>query len=283
MRTWQSRALAALLLALPLFAHAVPVRVLAGEDRTVTRRIVEDLERRLAPLQAGGGTRTLCITVGPVALHEAIERQPFCALLSIYTSSQVWRAAVSELPAARARNMTAIYAEPAPAEQLRLISLLYRKPVKVAAIVGVDTAFLKPVLAGSADVEMFWPGDDINFMLNRIGQAEVLLATPDSSVYNPENIRNILLSTYRHNQGVIGFSADMVQAGALASTYSSIGDVNAQAVEIAAAYLATGELPVPAFPRYFSTVINDGVAHSLGVEPDRAARNFGRRPPGAPK
>jgi hypothetical protein len=273
----------ALALALPLLAQAAPVRILAGEDRAISRRIVDDLEKRLAPLQAQGGSRTLCITIGPVALHEAIERPPLCALLSIYTSSQVWRAAVGNLPAVRAKTMTAIYAEPAPSDQLRLISLLYRRPVKIAAIVGVDTAFLKPVLAGNAEVEMFWPGDDINFMLNRIGQAEVLLATPDSSVYNPANIRNILLSTYRHNQGVIGFSADMVQAGALASTYSGIGDINAQAVEMAAAYLATGELPAPTFPRYFSTVINDGVAHSLGVEPDRAARNFGRHPQGAAK
>lgn len=274
---------AALAALLPLAALAAPVRVVTGDDSSVTRRIVEDLEKRLAPLQAAGGRTALCITIGPVALHEAIERAPQCALLSTYTSSQVWRAAVGVLPAARARNMTAIYAEPAPADQLRLIALLYRRPVKVAAIVGVDTAFLKPALAGSAEVEQFWPGDDINFMLNRIGQAEVLLATPDSSVYNPENIRNILLSTYRHNQGVIGFSADMVQAGALASTYSGIGDINAQAVEMAAAYLAGGELPAPTFPRYFSTVVNDGVAHSLGVEPDRAVRTFGRRPPGAVK
>jgi ABC-type uncharacterized transport system substrate-binding protein len=98
-------------------------------------------------------------------------------------------------------------------------------------------------------------------------------------VYNTENIRNILLSTYRHNQGVIGFSADMVKAGALASTYSDISDINAQVTEIAKDYLYGGELPGPQFPRYFSTIVNIGVAKSLNVEPNLNARSFERRPP----
>jgi hypothetical protein len=277
------RALFALLAALPMLVQAAPVRVLSSDESVISHRIVEDLEKRLAGMQSGPGRKPLCITIGPVALHDAVDRDVLCVVLSAYTSSQVWRSVTANLPAARARAMSAIYAEPAPADQLRLIALLYKRPVKVAAIVGTDTAYLTPILRGSAEVEQFWPGDDINFALNRINQAEVLLATPDSTVYNPASIRNILLSTYRHNQAVIGFSADMVNAGALATTYSDIGDINAQIAELAAGYLATGELPAPQFPRYFSTIVNDGVAGSLGVEIDKAVRSFGHHPPGAAK
>jgi ABC-type uncharacterized transport system substrate-binding protein len=175
--------------------------------------------------------------------------------------------------------MTAVYAEPAPADQLRLVELLFRRPVRIAAILGPDTAFLKPALAGAAEVQDFAPGEDINRALNRIAQAEVLLALPDSSVFNAENIRNILLSTYRHKQAVIGFSSDMVKVGALASTYSEIEDINAQVAEMAASYVASGELPAPQFPRYFRTVVNEGVARSLGVTVTEAARSFARRAP----
>jgi ABC-type uncharacterized transport system substrate-binding protein len=117
-------------------------------------------------------------------------------------------------------------------------------------------------------------------VLNRTAQSQVLLALPDSAVYNTENIRDILLSTYRHKQAVVGFSSDMVKVGALASTYSEVEDINAQVAEIAAAYVATGELAPPQFPRYFRTIVNQGVARSLDVAVSEAARGFARPAPG---
>jgi hypothetical protein len=223
------------------------------------------------------------IAIGPVALRDAVHRNDDCVVISAFTSSQVWRAVAAGAPAARAAMMTAVYAEPAPADQLRLISLLYRRPVQVAAIVGPDGGHFKPVLRAAAKVEEVAPGEDINRVLNRIAPSEVLLAMPDAGVYSAENIRNILLSTYRHKQGVIGFSADMVKAGALATTYSDIEDINAQVAEMVADFAASGELAAPQFPRYFSTIVNEGVARSLDIEVDDAAKKFAHRPPARPR
>jgi hypothetical protein len=259
-----------------------------ADDSAVTHRIVDDLYKRLSPTFAQFRTelaqrrRTLIVTIGPAALHEVVKRPCDCAVISTFTSSQVFRAVVAGLPPARAASMTAVYAEPAPADQLRLIALLYARPVRISAILGRDTAFMRPALQGPVDVQDFAPGDDINRVLSRIAQNEVLLALPDIEVYNTENIRNILLSTYRHKQAVIGFSADMVKAGALATTYSDIGDVNAQVAELAASYVATGVLPPPQFPRYFRTVVNEGVARSLDVRVTDEVRNFARRAPSQP-
>jgi hypothetical protein len=200
-------------------------------------------------------------------------------VISAFTSSQVFRSVLASVPPARAATMTAAYAEPAPADQLRLVALLYGRPVRVAAIVGSETGFLKPVLPGQVEVQDFAPRDDINRILSRIAQTEVLLALPDSEIYNTENIRNILLSTYRHKQAVIGFSADMVKAGALATTYSEVEDIGAQVAEMAASFVATGVLPPPQFPRYFRTVVNEGVARSLDVRVSEEVRNFARRAP----
>jgi hypothetical protein len=190
------------------------------------------------------------------------------------------RSILGTLPPARAAMFTAVYAEPAPADQLRLVALLYRRPVRVAAILGPDTAFLKPMLENEhVNVLQADPDADINRLLGQIGQTDVLLALPDSAVYNTENFRNILLSTYRHKQGVIGFSADMVKAGALATTYSEVEDINAQVAEIVASYVAGGELPAPQFPRYFHTIVNEGVARSLDVEVPDNVRHFARPVP----
>jgi hypothetical protein len=264
-------------------------QIITGDDSSVTRRITDDLSKRLVPIFGGFRTelaqkrRTVLVTIGPVALRNVIARKCDCVVIAAYTSSQVWRAVTGELPTARLLSMTAIYAEPAPAEQLRLISLLYKRPVRVAAIVSRETGFLKPLFNGTTAVEIedYSAGDDINFALNRVGQAQVLLAMPDRTVYSAENFRNILLSTYRHNQSVIGFSADMVRAGALATTYSNIEHINAHVADLANDFITSGELAAPQFPRYFRTIVNEGVARSLQVAISDEARRFGREPQGA--
>ena len=284
----------AVVLAMAAGAHADDVvrgyrfQINSADDSAVTHHIVDDLYKRLMPTFAVFRTelaqrrRMLIVTVGPAALHEAAKLQCDCTVISTFTSSQVFRSVVAGLPPERAAAMTAVYAEPAPADQLRLVSLLYGRSVHVAAILGRDTSFLKPVLDGPVEVQDFAPGDDINRTLSRIAQTEVLLALPDSEVYNTENIRNILLSTYRHKQALIGFSADMVKAGALATTYSAVEDINAQVAEMAASYVASGVLPPPEFPHYFRTAVNEGVARSLDVRVTDAVRNFRRVAPPQP-
>lgn len=259
-------------------------QIITGDDSEVTRRIAEDLYKRLLPTFAAFRTelaqrhRMLYVAIGPAALRDAISRRCDCVVISAFTSSQVWRALTSKLSPGRTVRHTAVYAEPAPADQLRLAALLYGRPPRVGAILGRETAFLRPALDADVDVQFFAPGDDINHTLNQMTRAEVLLALPDGDVYNPENVRNILLSTYRRKQGVIGFSADMVKVGALATTYSEIEDINTQVAEIAANFVATGELAAPQFPRYFRTVVNEGVARSLDLRVTGEARNFARLP-----
>jgi hypothetical protein len=295
--------IAAYIAALALSAHAAkpdPVHtyrfeIVTTDNGTLTRRIVEDLVPRLVPLFSNFRTelaqrrRMLYVAIGPDALRQVAARRCDCVVVSAFTSSQVYHAIANASPAHAA--MTAVYAEPAPADQLRLTALLYRRPVRVAAILGPDTAFLKPllddgsvtVLDASDDLAADGPatgaGAAINRLLNRIAQTDVLLALPDSAIYNADNVRNILLSTYRHKQGVIGFSGDMVRAGALATTYSDIEDINAQVAEVVAEYVAGGELAAPHFPRYFRTVVNEGVARSLDIDVTPAVRGFARRPP----
>ncbi|MES2902055.1 MAG: hypothetical protein V4723_20175 [Pseudomonadota bacterium] len=282
----------AMTLALASQAHAAAdsagfrFQIVTADETGLTRRIAEDLTKRLVPIFGGFRTelaqtrRMVYVAIGPVALRSLAARKCDCVIIAAYTSSQVWRSITSTLAPSRVLSMTAIYAEPAPADQLRLVSLLYKRPVKVAAIVSGETGFLRPVLTGPGTVEVseYTEGDDINNVLNRVGRSQVLLAMPDRTVYNTENFRNILLSTYRHNQGVIGFSADMVKAGALASTYSDIQHINAHVADVAADFVLTGELAPPQFPRYFSTIVNEGVARSLQVPVDDSVRKFGRQP-----
>ena len=261
---------------------ALRFRIVTGDPSELSQRIATDLRKRLTHVYASPGAeprRPVVVAVGPSALREAMAKPCNCLLIAAYTSSQVWHAHTAALPARQLMSTTAIFAEPAPADQLHLVTLLFKRPVRVFALISRETAFLKPVLAHVDELYDYPRGADINRFISRITQARVLLAVPDSAVYTEENIRSILLSTYRHNQAVIGFSADMVKAGALASTYSDIEQINAHVADVVGAYLDTGELAPPQFPRYFSTIVNESVARSLDVSVDAAARNFANRPP----
>ncbi|TFW25779.1 hypothetical protein E4L96_04845 [Massilia arenosa] len=254
------------------------IEIVTADDSNLTRRIAEDLRQRVRAIP-GSLRKPIAVTIGPVALRREVTQRTGGVILSAYTSSQVWHAIGATQPGV---EISGVYAEPNPADQLGLVALLYRRPVRVAAILSSDAAFFRPLLP-SVSIEPFGEKDDINKVLNRMAQTQVLLALPDRAVFTTENVRNILLSTYRHGQGVIGFSADMVKSGALATTFSDLQDINIQLTEIIAAYALGGDLPPPQFPRYFRTIVNEGVARSLNLALDDGIRHYARRPVGVPR
>ncbi len=269
--------------------QAVPAygfQIITDDDTRVTRHIVEDLKVRLKwALTAFIPSSTIYITIGPSALRTQLAKRPDGVIISAYTSGDVFRSMMASAPKAQRARTTALYAEPAPADQLRLIAMLYKRPVKIAALLGKNADVLANALRAQArsdgadlKIDLTAP-EDLNLALNRLGNAQVLLAMPDRHVYHTESIRNILLTTYRRNVGVIGFSSDMVNAGALASTYSDIEDINTQLADMVAEVAGIGTLPAPQYPRYFKVTVNEGIARSLGVDVDDAVLKLARQRP----
>ena len=109
-------------------------------------------------------------------------------------------------------------------------------------------------------------------LTRRLGEvildSDILLGTDDSSIYNADNLKTILLTSYSRNKVLIGPSAPFIDAGSLSTTYSSPQDM-ARSV----AYLIEQGMPAGAasYPRYFSVLSNAQVARSLGIPlPDDA-------------
>lgn len=95
---------------------------------------------------------------------------------------------------------------------------------------------------------------------------DVLLAIADPQIYNRETAQPILLTSYRQQKPVFGYSQSYVKAGALAAVYSTTQQLAKQAVEIAVAtQQAPGLLPPPQVPKYFSIAVNRQVARSLNI------------------
>lgn len=270
-------------------------QIVTTDDTDATKKIVEDLRKRFSSAQVNSdpnnhrskAKNTVYIAIGPSAFRQLLSQGRDGVIVSAFTSSQAYHAILEGMPETPKVSVTAIYAEPSPLLQLRLVSMLLKKPVKVAVILSNKTSYLQPMLQRMASqaktelsIENFSSTDTLNSVLNRLTDVSVILATPDSTIYNAENIRNILVTTYRRNQSVIGFSAGFVKAGALASTYSDIEDINVQLDELIAEYEASGKLAEPQFPKYFSTTINEDVARSLNIIVDESTKKFSRKPPG---
>lgn len=276
-------------LAAPLDGTRQELIIVVGDEGEATRQVVADLRRRFPRAQVGdgkgvGSRKGLVLAVGPAALKGVLAEGGSNPVISLFTSSLVYRS-ILDAASDRRPPTTAIYAEPAPTAQLRLVSLMFRRPVRTTVVLGERTAFLESSLQRAAaaakiplTVETYELNDSINRILSRAVESPVILAVPDNLVYNSDNLRTVLLTTYRNGQAVIGFSAALVRAGALATTFSDIEDIGAQLEELVMDYDGTGLLPPPRFPKYFRTLINEDVARSLNIVIDAAARTFANRP-----
>ncbi|MCU7853003.1 MAG: hypothetical protein KZQ80_12410 [Candidatus Thiodiazotropha sp. (ex Monitilora ramsayi)] len=99
-----------------------------------------------------------------------------------------------------------------------------------------------------------------------IDDIDVFLAIPDSRIHNNKTISNILMTSYRNNIPVVGFSSAYVRAGAIAAVYTTLENIAEQVAETAYNAL-NGNLVALKNEQamYFSVSINFDVARSLGI------------------
>lgn len=94
---------------------------------------------------------------------------------------------------------------------------------------------------------------------------DVLLSIPDNAIYNASNVRNILLTSYRHKVPLIGISQAYVNAGALCAIFSTPEQLAEQTGATLVSFARTGRLPEPQYPASYSIALNHQVARSLGI------------------
>ena len=96
-----------------------------------------------------------------------------------------------------------------------------------------------------------------------LAHSDVLLALPDSDIYNSNNIRNILLSSYHRGVPLVGFSQALVNAGGLIALFSTPEQLATQAGAAVAAFTQTRRLAEPQYPALYSIAVNQEVARTL--------------------
>jgi ABC-type uncharacterized transport system substrate-binding protein len=180
----------------------------------------------------------------------------------------------------RPGSFSALYLDQPVSRQLNLLRHALPGRKRVAALIGPESAPLLPRLrtaigrAGlELQVEQVSEESEIVPALNRLlPNNDVLLALPDGVAYNRNTARPILLTTYRYQRPLVGFSQAYVTAGALVAVYTTPAQVARQAADLLRA-LPPGRpvLGAPQYPSNFSVAVNRNVARSLGLDiPDES-------------
>lgn len=223
----------------------------------------------------------LVITMGYEGLLEALRTEPDAPILATFISSSRFYAAIAALDSNRAANIGAVFSDPSPTAQLVLARQILGRGARIGFISSSSAAVIdrqlgRPTILGEQRyIQQLSSAKGIGAALNRIGGIDALLAMPDSVVYNRATIRSLISSLYRQRASLIGYSANMVKVGAIASVYSTRDQLLRQVVEQASQWHQAGKRPHVSHPVYFDVVVNEHLTNSLGfdVPSDAALRN----------
>jgi len=211
----------------------------------------------------------LIVTVGSGALRRALaagSNTPILAtLLPEYSYQSMLREARSP------PLVSAIYLDQPAKRQARLLRLLFPDIQRVGLLVSEQSQqqilpFRSALVLQRIQLITEHVGDEaqtLPLLESLLARSEVLLALPDAQIYSRASIRPILITAYRFKRPVIGFSAALTKAGALAALYSTPAQLGRQAGALISVHGT--RLPPPRGPSEYSLTINQSVADAFGL------------------
>ena len=214
----------------------------------------------------------LVIALGVKALEVASKLKRSVPVIGVFTPLPVFNHLL-ETSHRDLGNFSAIVLDQPYARQLKLIKTVMPEAKKIGVLLGPLSLKYADVLKEEADeenlvldLEFIGQESDLIAQLNKtLESSDVLLAIPDALIYNRETAQPLLLTSYRHQKPIFGYSAAYVRAGAIAAVFSTTKQLAKQVAEITTKDQTVAVLPPPQVPKYFSVVVNYQVARSLGI------------------
>ncbi|MCI8212993.1 ABC transporter substrate-binding protein [Pseudomonas sp. S25] len=216
-----------------------------GKISDHTRLVLLDtasLEWRLGDSE---GPRTLVLRVSRVQAHERLgEKRP--------------------------PTLSLLWSDPPVTRQLLLIRHLLPEARQIGVLFNNRSQFLLKELRHAAlsmglrIISQPWtPSAQNQSLQNLLSRSDVLLGLDDPDLYNAKTAKNLLLSSYAHQQALLGPNAAFVKAGSLASTYSD--EIDWLDTLDALLDKPPEQWPRAQYPRRFKVTSNPRVAQSLGI------------------
>ncbi len=210
----------------------------------------------------------IIISVGRAAIQSTNDNYPEIKKLFIVTDPNKYTLKTAE-------NNATLYMTQSYCRQIKLIKLLdshwrtisilssQKKPIDSAPIQQCANRYNIKIYTVKTTSEE----NQTNKIKDALSHSDVLLALPDSSIYNSKTVKNILLTSYRYRKPVIAFSKNFVNAGALASIHSDTEQIAQSASKIVDRYFEAGELfeKLVNYPDAFDININRQVFRALDL------------------
>jgi len=172
------------------------------------------------------------------------------------------------------KNDAILYMTQPYCRQIRFIKLLNRKWKTISVLSSkekpIDSKAIQQC-ANKYDIKIYMvsitsEGDITNKIKHALHHSDVLLALPDSNIYNSKTVKNILLTSYRYRKPVIAFSKNFVNAGALAAIYSDTEKIAQSASRLLEQHFYTDtKLESINYPDAFDIDINKQVFRALDI------------------
>lgn len=211
----------------------------------------------------------LIVTAGADALRSVLSSNTASPILATLITEANFRTLVGKgRPSA---EIAAIVLDQPVSRQARLIRLMFPEARQVGMLFGPQTlaqsdnfrsTLARYQLSLNSDTvsneEQVVPAID-----QLLGRSDLFLAHPDALVYSRNTIKPALITAYRHRRPILGFSAALTKAGALAAMFSTPGQI----AEQAAKHILSKQKPEQTIllPRQFTISINQSVAGSFGL------------------
>jgi putative tryptophan/tyrosine transport system substrate-binding protein len=215
----------------------------------------------------------LVIALGVKALEAASKLKRSTPVLGVFTPLPAFNSVM-----AKSRrdlgNFSAIVLDQPFSRQISLIKYVLPEAQKIGVLLGTTSAqYIEYVREEGEKRGLSILEEKVNQEADLIPQlkklldsVDAILAIPDPTIYSRETAQPILLTSYRYQKPIFGYSQSYVRAGALAAVFSTSKQLAKQAAEIAIkSRPAPSELPPPQLPKYFSIMLNYQVARSLNI------------------
>jgi putative ABC transport system substrate-binding protein len=236
---------------------------------------------RVENLEAAPRT-DLIVTVGSEATRAVLQRGGNTPVVATLLPRPAYERAVADAGTNRPKGgSTAIFLDQPVSRLLSFTRYLLPDRHRIGILAGSETRAALPQIRQAANAaglgleveEMDNNANPVPAANHLLPRSDVLLALPDSGVYRRDNIRAILLTSYRFQRPVIGFSQSLVTSGALAAIFSTPTQIARQTMDLVKSLRPEAiTLPAPQPPTLFAIAINQNVAQALGLAlPDEPA------------
>lgn len=226
-------------------------------------------------------TEGIYIAIGSKALIQLLELKLQRPILTVFVKKSSFyhiikgfeHQSLAQGQLVNLNHIGAIYSDPPIEKQIQLISEIFGAKASFGVVTSPITEFMQTEIthlanANNLSVEFvnYRSNDNINKIINSLKNQNVIFAIPDNLVWNSTTLKNIVLSTYRNEQPIVGFSRNLVKAGSIASSYSDLGDVVKETIDRVKLMDMTNPVTIRASAKYNSLVTNDNVLRSLNLK-----------------